>query len=325
MSELRDGLRRRIDYLRVSLTDRCDLRCSYCLPKGFNDFDARTEWLTPVEIEQIVAAFARLGVRRVRLTGGEPLTRADTTDIASRIGRLPGIEDLSLTTNATQLARLAPALHRAGVRRLNVSLDSLDRDRFASITGRDALPDVLAGLEAARTQGFAPIKINMVALADLNDDGIEAMVNYCIARGFVLRLIEPMPMGDAGRSVQPADLAAIRARLLQRFDLVEAIVAGGGPARYLRSADGRFTVGFITPLSQHFCPTCNRVRLSADGKLYLCLGQDDAIDLREMLRAGTTMADIENAIVMALASKPARHEFTTTPQKLVRAMARTGG
>ena len=187
------------------------------------------------------------------------------------------------------------------------------------------MPDVLAGLETARSLGFAPIKINMVALSDLAAEEIEAMVDYCIARGFVLRLIEPMPMGDAGRSVRPADMAAIRARLLERFDLVDALVPGGGPARYLRSTDGRFTVGFITPLSQHFCPTCNRVRLSADGKLYLCLGQDDAVDLRQMLRAGATAADIEHAIVMALASKPAQHEFSTTPHKMKRVMAKTGG
>lgn len=325
MAELLDGLRRRIDYLRVSLTDRCDLRCQYCLPKGFSAFDARADWLDPDEIAQIVAIFARLGVRRVRLTGGEPLTRADATAIASRIGRLPGIEDLSLTTNATQLARLAPALHRAGVRRLNVSLDSLDRDRFASITGRDALPDVLAGLEAARSLGFAPIKINMVALADINEQEIERMVDYCIEHGFVLRLIEPMPMGDAGRSVRPADMAAIRARLLGRFDLVDALVPGGGPARYLRSTDGRFIVGFITPLSQHFCPTCNRVRLSADGKLYLCLGQEDAVDLRHMLRHGAQLDELASVIQSALARKPAQHEFNATPHKMVRVMAKTGG
>lgn len=325
MTELHDGLQRRIDYLRVSLTDRCDLRCSYCLPKGYRDFDARADWLSAEEIEQVVAAFARLGVRRVRLTGGEPLTRADATEIAGRIASLPGIADLSLTTNATQLARLGSGLFHAGVRRLNVSLDSLDHGRFARITGRDVLPDVLAGLDVARFLGFAPIKINMVALSDLAAEEIEAMVDYCIAQGFVLRLIEPMPMGDAGRSVRPADMTAIRARLLERFDLVDALVPGGGPARYLRSTDGRFTVGFITPLSQHFCPTCNRVRLSAEGKLYLCLGQDDAVDLRQMLRTGATATDIENAIVMALARKPAQHEFSTTPHKMVRVMAKTGG
>lgn len=325
MTELHDGFRRRIDYLRVSLTDRCDLRCHYCLPKGFRGFETREAWLTPEEIEQVVAAFARLGVRRVRLTGGEPLTRGDAAEIATRIGRLPGIEDLSLTTNATQLGRLAPDLFKAGVRRLNVSLDSLDPIRFQAITGRDVLGDVLAGLEIAKDIGFAPIKINMVALADLTDAEIEAMVDYCIERGFVLRLIEPMPMGEAGRSARPADLAAIRARLLQRFDLVDTLVPGGGPARYLKSGDGRFTVGFITPMSQHFCPTCNRVRLSAEGKLYLCLGQNDAVDLKSLLRDGATAADIDSAIVSALASKPAHHDFNATPAKMVRVMAKTGG
>jgi cyclic pyranopterin phosphate synthase len=322
---LRDRFGRTVDYLRLSLTDRCDLRCSYCLPSGFHDFAAPASWLTPAEVERVVAAFAALGVRRVRLTGGEPLTRREALEIAARIGRLPGIEDLSLTTNGTQLARHAGELRRAGVRRLNVSLDTLDRRRFAAITGRDALDHVLAGLDAAAAHGFGPTKINMVAMAGVNDDEAETMADYCRARGFVLRLIEPMPMGEGGRAVKPADLASIRARLRRRFDLVEALVPGGGPARYLRSADGRFTVGFITPLSQHFCASCNRVRLSAEGTLYLCLGQDDAVDLGGLLRAGAGREALMRAIEDAVARKPERHEFNSAPARIVRVMAKTGG
>ncbi len=232
---------------------------------------------------------------------------------------------MSLTTNATQLARLAGGLRQTGVTRLNVSLDTLDRSRFEAITGRDALPDVLAGLAAARAAGFAPIKINMMALAEVNEREIDAMVDYCIAMGFVLRLIEPMPMGSAGRAVRAADLGAIRARLQARYGLVDALVAGGGPARYLRAPDGRFTVGFITPLSQHFCATCNRVRLSAEGMLYLCLGQEDAVDLKAVVRAGASAAELQACIAAAVRRKPERHEFNASPHKLVRMMAKTGG
>lgn len=322
---LQDRFGRGIDYLRLSLTDRCDLRCSYCLPAGFRDFETPAAWLDPDEIERVVAAFAALGVRRVRLTGGEPLTRREAIDIAARIGGLPGIDDLSLTTNGTQLARHAAELRRAGVRRLNVSLDTLDRQRFQTITGRDALDAVLAGLDAAGREGLLPIKINMVAIAGVNDDETEAMADFCMARGFVLRLIEPMPMGDSGRSVRPADLTAIRARLRERFGLLEALVSGGGPARYLRSPDGRFTVGFITPMSQHFCDTCNRVRLSAEGVLYLCLGQNDAVDLGVRVRADATRDDLIEAITKAVALKPERHDFNAAPGRIVRVMAKTGG
>lgn len=324
-SPLIDGHGRRIDYLRLSLTDRCDLRCRYCLPAGYGDFSPRRDWLTPDEIGRIVAVFGAFGVRRIRLTGGEPLTRRDTPEIAARIGAQPDIEDLSLTTNATQLARLAAELRKSGVKRLNVSLDTLNRKRFAEITGRDALGDVLEGLAAARASGFAPVKINMMALAEVNDREVDAMVEYCIDMGFVLRLIEPMPMGSAGRRARSADLGAIRARLQARHGLVDAVVAGGGPARYLRSPDGHFTVGFITPLGQHFCATCNRVRLSAEGMLYLCLGQDDAVDLRAVVRAGASAEELREAISAAVRRKPERHEFDAAPHKLVRAMAATGG
>lgn len=322
---LLDAHARAIDYLRVSVTDRCDLRCSYCMPKGFRDFAARDDRLSAGELERLVGLFARLGVRRVRLTGGEPLTRGDIVDIASRLGRLPGVEDLSLSTNATRLATHAHALRRAGVQRLNVSLDTLDRARFAEIAGQDRLPQVLAGLAAARAAGFAPIKLNMVLLPGENDAEVQAMVAFCIENGFILRFIETMPIGEAGRDAGYLDLRQVEADLQRRFDLVAALVPGGGPARYLRTGDGRVTIGFITPRSRHFCATCNRVRLAADGTLHLCLGREDRLALRPLLRCGAGDGEIEAAIRAALARKPERHRFGEEPQRIVRLMAQTGG
>ena len=325
MTSLTDGSGRSIDYLRLSLTDRCDLRCRYCIPEGFHDFEAPAGWLTPTELERTVSTFAALGMRRVRLTGGEPLTRREVVEIATRIAGLPGIDDLSLTTNGTRLWHHATALQRAGVRRLNISLDSLDPNRFREITGHGALSGVLAGIETALDEGFDLIKINMVVMAGINEDETEAMVEYCMARGLVLRLIEPMPMGDSGRNVRPADLGAIRRRLQTRFDLVDGVVPGGGPARYQQSRDGQFSIGFITPMSQHFCATCNRVRLSAEGTLFTCLGQNDSFDLGHLIRTQASQEDVMEAIRLALMCKPERHDFNDAPGKVVRIMAKTGG
>ena len=322
---LTDLFGRRIEYLRLSVTDRCDLRCRYCIPEGFKGFEQPPHWLTFDEIERLLGAFARLGLRKVRLTGGEPLLRRDLPQLAARIKRLEGIEDLSISTNATQLARHAQALREAGVTRLNVSLDSLRAERFAEITGRDRLQSVLDGLQAANEHGFRPIKINMVVMRGVNDDEVDAMVDFCMQQGFVLRLIEVMPMGETGRNTQYVDLQPIKRRLIQRFGLVEGVVPGGGPARYLQSPDGQFSVGFITPLSQHFCATCNRVRLAVDGTLYLCLGQEDRYEFRELLRSGISDDGLNEAIFEAIARKPERHEFREVPEKVVRFMNMTGG
>ncbi len=320
-----DRFGRTIDYLRVSVTDRCDLRCSYCLPKGYRDFEERDHCLDLGEIERIVGVFAALGVSRVRLTGGEPLLRRGLVPLAARLNALPGVQDLSLSTNATQLADQAAALRQAGVARLNVSLDTLRADRLRQITGRDVLCAVIEGLMAAKQVGFEPIKLNMVVLRGVNDDEIDDMAAFCIEHGFVLRLIEAMPVGDTGRSAQFADLQPIRRRLQERFQLLDAAIPGGGPARYLRSPDGRFSVGFITPLSQHFCATCNRVRLSVDGTLYMCLGQDHSLPLRPLLRSGASDAELMAAVRAAIDLKPERHEFRDAPGKVMRVMARTGG
>lgn len=322
---LKDGCGRSIDYLRLSVTDRCDLRCAYCMPVGFKDYEEPEHWLSFDEIERLLAVFARLGLRRVRLTGGEPLLRRDLAELARRLSALPGIEDLSLSTNGTQLAKHAASLKRAGVTRLNVSLDSLDRERIRAICRRDVLAQVLDGLEAARREGFPLIKLNMVATAVTTDDEIDAMVAYCFDRHFVLRLIETMPVGETGRSVGHRPLGPVRERLRQRFGLVDGVVPGGGPARYLVAPDGRFQIGFITPISQHFCETCNRVRLSVDGTLHLCLGGEDRVDFRPLLRGGCSDGDLAQALLEGLRRKPARHDFGGQPQRLVRFMSMTGG
>lgn len=326
-TRLTDSFQRTIEYVRVSVTDRCDLRCQYCLPEGYRDFQEPAEWLRFDEIERVLRAFTALGVRRVRLTGGEPLTRHGLPELAARLAALPGVEDLSLSTNAVQLRRHADALYRAGVRRLNVSLDSLRPDRFATITGGGHLDKVLDGLMAAKAAGFAPIKLNMVALRGINDDEFEDMVQFCLEHGFTLRLIETMPVGDTGRAATDRylDLQEVRRHLAEKFELLPAVMPGGGPARYVRVAGTELRIGFITPLSQHFCETCNRVRLAANGALYLCLGQDDKLELRPLLRAGITDEELKNEIRAAITRKPERHEFREQPEKIVRFMARTGG
>jgi len=322
---LKDGHGRRVEYLRLSVTDRCDLRCRYCLPRDYCKFEQPSHWLSFEEIERLVSAFAHLGLKRVRLTGGEPLLRKNLANLATRLAIVPGIEDLSLSTNGTRLKTQAVRLRDAGVSRLNVSLDTLDRARFAAITGRDVLPEVLAGLDVARAENFRLIKINMVALADTDDDQVDAMTAYCLERGFILRLIETMPIGEAGRKAGFVSLRPLQERLRARYNLVDGMVPGGGPARYLVSADGSFQIGFITPLSQHFCDTCNRVRLTVDGQLCLCLGQHNSVDLRTPLRTGISDAALEQVLVEALRGKPKRHEFEDQPQRLRRVMSTTGG
>jgi cyclic pyranopterin phosphate synthase len=322
-----DPFQRRIEYVRLSVTDRCDLRCSYCLPQGFRDFEEPEHWLSFDEIERVMRAFTELGVRRIRLTGGEPLSRGKLPELAARLARLPGLEDLSLSTNATRLKKLAPALKQAGITRLNVSLDSLQPERFAAITGGGSLEDVLDGLLAAKAAGFAPIKINTVLMKDVNDGEVGDLVRFCIEHGFTLRFIETMPVGDTGRAASGhyLDLQDVKRTLAQEFELLPTVMTGGGPARYVQVAGTDLKIGFITPISQHFCDTCNRVRLTVDGALYTCLGQEDKTDLRPLLRAGATLQELMETIRGAIATKPERHEFATRPEKVIRFMSYTGG
>ncbi|NVZ10469.1 GTP 3',8-cyclase MoaA [Allochromatium humboldtianum] len=323
---LTDPFGRRIDYLRLSVTDRCDLRCGYCLPKGFKSFEEPAHWLNFDEIERVVAAFTALGVRRVRLTGGEPLMRRGLTELAARLSALPGLDDLSLSSNATQLESLADPLARAGVRRLNVSLDSLNPEVFHQITGGD-LGRVRRGIAAAREAGMEPIRVNTVVMRGVNDAEIEDILDYCATHGFTLRLIETMPMGATGQAAMNAfgDLEPIKQRLEQRFELIPDILPGGGPARYYRVAGTETRLGFITPISQHFCETCNRVRLTVEGTLYLCLGQEHSYPLRELLRGGIDDAGLIEHIRRAIALKPERHVFKERPGQVIRFMSMTGG
>ncbi len=319
-----DSFARRIDYLRVSVTDRCDLRCTYCLPKGFKDYDEPADWLTHAEMTRLIGFFVGLGVKKVRLTGGEPLLRRGIAQLAAQIAALPGLSDLSLSSNGTQLDKHAVALKAAGVRRLNISLDSLDAGCFARITGRDCLSDVLNGLTAAKAAGFDPIKLNMVVQADVNEAEVERMVEFSMQHGFVLRLIEAMPIGDTGRTTQGVNLTALGERLAQRYTLLPQVLgAGSGPARYW--GKGQMSLGVITPMSQHFCAACNRVRLGADGTLYLCLGQEDKVELGVLMRTGASDAEMIAAIRAAIIAKPERHEFNTRPEKIIRFMSQTGG
>jgi len=325
-TSLTDPFGRHIEYVRLSVTDQCDLRCFYCMPKGFNDYQEPDDWLTFDEIERVMRAFSELGTRRVRITGGEPLIRKNLPDLIGRLNQLPGIEDLSLSTNATRLARQADALIEAGVSRINVSLDTLQADKFKQITcGK--LEKVIGGLMAAKKAGFAPIKINMVAMKGVNDDEIEDMVEFCIENDFTLRFIETMPMGNTGlkASEQYLDLQTVKRRLADRYDLISSTMPGGGPARYVKIANTDLRIGFITPISQHFCETCNRVRLSVDGTLYMCLGQDHSLALRPHLRAGISDKELKDLIRHAITLKPERHEFNEKPSQTVRFMSVTGG
>jgi cyclic pyranopterin phosphate synthase len=297
------------------------------MPKGFRSFEEPEHWLSFEEIERVVAAFSDLGVSRIRLTGGEPLVRKNLPQLAHRLSALAGVDDLSLSTNATLLAKHASQLQKAGISRINVSLDTLRSQRFQEITGGSQLQPVLDGLMAAKAAGLAPIKLNMLALKGLNDDEFEDMVEFCLEHDFTLRFIEAMPVGSAGRNASShyMDIAQVKKQLKERYELVPGVMPGGGPARYMRIHGTDLHIGFITPMSQHFCETCNRVRLSVDGTLYLCLGQEHSYPLRQLLRDGISDADLKAAIIEALALKPAQHEFNEKPGQVVRLMSMTGG
>lgn len=321
-----DKFGRSIDYIRISVTDRCDLRCSYCMPKHFRDFHEPEEWLSFDELERVVAAFARMGTQRVRLTGGEPLVRKNLPELAQRLSALPGLQDLSLSTNCTRMAQYAEALKAAGIGRVNVSLDSLTASTFKQLTG-GKLAKVMDGLMAAKAAGLNPIKVNMVLMKGVNDHEVESMVEFCARHGFTLRFIETMPVGDMGReaSHQYVNLQHIKQRLQKSFELVPGVMPGGGPARYMNVAGTDINIGFITPMSQHFCETCNRVRLSVDGTIYTCLGQENNFQLRPLLRQGISNAELEQAIRTAIDLKPEKHEFNEKPEKVLRFMSYTGG
>jgi cyclic pyranopterin phosphate synthase len=328
-----DPFGRHITYLRVSVTDRCDFRCVYCMAEEM-EFLPKREVLTLEELDRVCSAFVRLGVRKLRLTGGEPLVRRNIMSLFRALGRhleSGALDELTLTTNGSQLARHAGELAECGVRRVNVSLDTLDPARFAEITRRGRLDQVLAGLAAAKQAGLQ-VKINAVALRGVNEDEFDRLVAWCGDEGFDLVFIEVMPMGDIGgetRLDQYLPLSLVRARLQRNWTLDETDYRTGGPARYVTVRETGRRLGFITPLTHNFCESCNRVRLTCTGTLYMCLGQEDAADLRAPLRRSEGDEAVERAILEAIDRKPKGHDFIIDRRHnrpaLARHMSVTGG
>ena len=326
MQTLYDNFGRKIEYLRLSVTDRCDFRCFYCIPKGFSGFVQPESWLTLDQIVRVVRIFSELGISKVRLTGGEPLIRQDLPEMVQRFHALPDIEDLSLSTNASQLAKYATTLKENGVSRINVSLDSLNPETFKQITQGD-LQTVIDGLLEAKRAGLSPIKINMVVMKGLNDHEISDMVDFCLKHDFTLRFIETMPVGESGSNATDyyVSLEDVQADLEAKYELEPAVMRGAGPATYLRVKDTNLRIGFITPMSQHFCDTCNRVRLSVEGTLFLCLGQQANVQLRPLLQQGISDSALKNVIREAIQLKPKQHGFQEQDGGVARVMSLTGG
>jgi len=322
-----DPFGRNIDYIRLSVTDRCDLRCFYCMPKGYKEFEEPEDWLTFDEIERVIGVFTQLGINKVRLTGGEPLVRKNLTQLTNRLSKVSGVEDMSLSTNAVKLAKYAQPLFDSGVQRLNVSLDCVDPEQYKQITGGGKLNKVINGLMAAKKAGFSPIKINMVVMRGINDAHIFEMIDFCAEHDFILRLIETMPMGTTGKeaSLRYIPLNEMQKIIEQRYELVPAVFPGAGPARYLSIPELDLKIGLITPISQHFCETCNRVRMGVNGTLYLCLGQEHQYPLRDLLRQGITDEELKQHLIKALELKPFKHEFNEKPGDAIRVMSVTGG
>ena len=327
-----DPFGRHVTYLRVSVTDRCDFRCTYCMAEHMT-FLPKKDLLTLEELDRVCTAFVGKGVRKLRITGGEPLMRKNIMWLFRALSRHLGsgaLDELTLTTNGSQLPKYAQDLKDAGVRRINISLDTLQPDRFKAITRWGGFAQVMAGIDAAEKAGLE-IKLNAVALKGLNEDEFEDLIRFAHGRGFDLTLIETMPMGDidGDRTDQYLPLSIVRARLMDRFTLEDIPFRTGGPARYVRIAETGGRLGFITPMTHNFCESCNRVRLTCTGTLYMCLGQNDAADLRAPLRASPDDAPLLAAIDEAISRKPKGHDFVidrrTRKPAVARHMSVTGG
>ena len=327
-----DPFGREIEYLRVSVTDRCDFRCVYCMSEHMT-FLPKQDLLTLEELDRLCSAFVRRGVRKLRITGGEPLVRKNIIWLFNQLGRhlqSGALDELTLTTNGSQLSKHAKDLKAAGVERINVSIDTLKPDKFKAITRWGDLSNVLRGLDAADAVGLK-VKINAVALKDVNEDEIGDLLRFAHGRGADLTLIETMPLGDIeeDRTAQYLPLSIVRARLMDSFTLEDSPYRTGGPARYVTVKETGGRLGFITPLTHNFCESCNRVRLTCTGTLYMCLGQDDAADLRKPLRASAEDALLDAAIVNAIARKPKGHDFVidrpSQRPAVARHMSVTGG
>ena len=332
IAPLVDPYARPITYLRVSVTDRCDFRCVYCMAEHMQ-FLPKAELLTLEELNRLCTAFVGLGVSKLRITGGEPLVRRGIMGFFRQMSRHlgQGLDELTLTTNGSQLGRFADDLAECGVRRVNVSLDTLDEDKFARVTRWGRLPQVLRGIEAAKAAGLR-VKINTVALKGFNEDELFDLIAWCAAEDHDLTFIEVMPMGDLegeDRLGQYWPLSDLRARLAERFTLLDLAERSGGPARYVRLQETGQKIGFITPLTHNFCESCNRVRLTCTGELYMCLGQEDRADLRRPLRASEDDGLLRDAIREAIAMKPKGHDFDYSRQgiggQMTRHMSHTGG
>ncbi|MBY6225487.1 GTP 3',8-cyclase MoaA [Ferrimonas balearica] len=324
-----DGFGRKISYLRMSVTDHCDFRCVYCMDED-PTFLPRDQVLTLEELHQIAQAFTELGVEKIRLTGGEPLVKSDLTYLVEQVAALPGLKDLCLTTNGSRLKKFAQPLQAAGLKRINISLDTLDPERFTAVTRNGKLERVLAGIDAAIEAGFERIKLNTVAMKGSNDDEILDLVAFARDKGVDISFIEEMPLGqlDANRRQQSLLTSdEVRAILAERYELVPTTENTGGPARYYRMPDSDIRVGFISPHSHNFCDECNRVRVTTTGQLLLCLGNENAVDLKAIVRAhpGDTER-LKQAILDAMMKKPEKHEFRTDGEtQILRFMSFTGG
>ncbi|MCP4541963.1 MAG: GTP 3',8-cyclase MoaA [Chloroflexi bacterium] len=334
-----DAYNRPISYLRISVTDRCNLRCLYCMPPEGVPWRSHDDILSYEEIETIVRAAAELGISKIRLTGGEPLVRPGFVDLVRQLARIPGIDDLAMTTNSILLSRHAADLAEAGLRRVNISLDTLRPERFGRITRQGQLADVLTGMEAAREAGLEPIKINTVVIRGMNDDEVVDFAQKTIESTWNVRFIEvmplgisPMPMGngvmaDGGWRERVVTAQEIRQRIESALGALEPakVSTGNGPARYYRLSGAQGTLGFISPISEHFCYQCNRLRLTADGQLRPCLLSDQEIDLRTPLRQGADAAQIKDLLLRGIAVKPMEHHLDDLEKPENRVMSEIGG
>ena len=327
---LMDSFSRRVDYLRLSVTDRCDFRCVYCMAEDM-EFLPRQQILTLEEIYQLAESFVTLGTRKIRLTGGEPLVRPGVVELCKRIAMLPGLRELCMTTNGSQLGKLAAPLFDAGLKRLNISLDSLDPVRFRELTRTGDLAKVIAGIDAANAAGFQRTKLNCVVMKDRNDHEINDLVAFAIDRGLDISFIEEMPLGvisEHSRAGAFYSSEQVRERIAERYTLIDSAESTQGPSRYWRLAEApHIRLGFISPHSHNFCGTCNRVRLTVEGRLLLCLGNEHSVDLKAVLRRYPGDAKrLESAIIESMKLKPYRHNFELNDDvQVVRFMNMTGG
>ena len=328
-NSLVDKFGRRVDYIRLSVTDRCDFRCVYCMTEDMT-FLPRAQILSLEELYQVARAFTELGVKKIRLTGGEPMVRSDVMSLINRLGKLPGLEELLLTTNGAQLDKYAVPLKEAGLSRINISIDSLDAERFRRISRVGKLEKVLAGIDAARRAGFDRIKLNSVIMRGYNEDEVIPLADYALSRDIDIAFIEEMPLGEASdhsREETTCSNEWVRGQIEQKYRLLDSAEKTAGPSRYVQVIGTKSRIGFISPVSHNFCEDCNRVRVTVEGRLLLCLGNEHSVDLREILRGkNSSHDDLKEAIIKSMDLKPERHYFYDKDHaQPVRLMNMTGG